>query len=64
MKYLLDTNVCIRFLNGRSPAIKQHLAAAQAEDIALSHNLILVIHNTREFSRVPNLQLADWESED
>lgn len=64
MKYLLDTNVCIRFLNGRSPAIKHHMAAVQAEDIALPHDLILVTHNTREFSRVPNLQIADWESDD
>lgn len=23
MKYLLDTNVCARFLNGRSPAIRK-----------------------------------------
>lgn len=35
MKYLLDTNTCIRYLNGRSPSIKTYLAAVQAEDIAL-----------------------------
>ena len=35
MKYLLDTNCCIRFLNGRSSSIKHHLAAVQAEDIVL-----------------------------
>lgn len=29
--------------------------------IALAHNLILVTHNTREFSRVPGLALEDWE---
>jgi tRNA(fMet)-specific endonuclease VapC len=27
---------------------------------ALSHARILVTHNTQEFSRVSNLQLADW----
>ena len=27
---------------------------------ALGHSAILVTHNTREFSRVPGLQLADW----
>lgn len=27
---------------------------------ALAHGATLVTHNTREFSRVPNLQLADW----
>jgi predicted nucleic acid-binding protein len=28
---------------------------------ALAHGLILVTHNTREFSRVPGLQLEDWQ---
>jgi tRNA(fMet)-specific endonuclease VapC len=34
------------------------LIAAQA----LSRNLILVTHNTREFSRVPGLQIDDWQA--
>jgi tRNA(fMet)-specific endonuclease VapC len=29
--------------------------------IARAHNLILVTHNTSEFSRVPGLTLEDWE---
>ncbi|MGK5093560.1 type II toxin-antitoxin system VapC family toxin [Deltaproteobacteria bacterium TL4] len=29
--------------------------------IALKNNLTLVTHNTREFSRVEDLQLEDWE---
>jgi tRNA(fMet)-specific endonuclease VapC len=29
--------------------------------IALAHNLILVTHNTAEFSRVPGLAIEDWE---
>jgi tRNA(fMet)-specific endonuclease VapC len=29
--------------------------------IAITHNLILVTHNTREFARIPNLRLEDWE---
>lgn len=28
---------------------------------ALAQGLILVTHNTREFSRVPGLQLEDWQ---
>ncbi|MBC5798175.1 type II toxin-antitoxin system VapC family toxin [Sphaerospermopsis sp. LEGE 00249] len=33
----------------------------QIAAIALSNNLILVTHNTREFQRVENLQVEDWE---
>ncbi|MGM3307539.1 type II toxin-antitoxin system tRNA(fMet)-specific endonuclease VapC [Anabaena sp. WFMT] len=33
----------------------------QIAAIALANNLILVTHNTREFSRIPELQLEDWE---
>ncbi len=33
----------------------------QIAAIALAKNLILVTHNTTEFSRVPNLQIEDWE---
>ncbi|MDB9473536.1 type II toxin-antitoxin system tRNA(fMet)-specific endonuclease VapC [Dolichospermum circinale] len=33
----------------------------QIAAIALANNLILVTHNTREFSRIPELQLQDWE---
>jgi tRNA(fMet)-specific endonuclease VapC len=29
--------------------------------IALAHRLTLVTHNTAEFSRVPGLNLADWQ---
>ncbi len=30
--------------------------------IALTHELTLVTHNTREFERVPGLGLEDWET--
>jgi tRNA(fMet)-specific endonuclease VapC len=133
MKYLLDTNVCIRYLNQKSPAIIQRLESLNTEDIAvcsivkaelfygamksnnpqttlarqqlflnrfvslvfddntalvsgqiraslakigtpigsndlqiaaiaISNNLILVTHNTREFSRVDGLKIEDWET--
>lgn len=134
MKYLLDTNVCARYLNGRSPAVRERIRATNRDDIAvcsvvkaelfygamrsnnpqktlanqqqflnlfvslpfddnvalvygeiraqltalgtpigpndfqiaaiaLAKNLILVTHNTREFSRVNGLQIEDWEEE-
>ncbi|UKP01332.1 type II toxin-antitoxin system tRNA(fMet)-specific endonuclease VapC [Nostoc sp. UHCC 0870] len=134
MRYLLDTNVCARYLNGRSLAIRERLRATNIADIAvcsvvkgelfygaiksnnpektlsrqqeflklfvslpfddsaalvygriraelsangtpigpndfqiaaiaIANNLILVTHNTREFSRVNGLQIQDWEEE-
>lgn len=33
----------------------------QIASIALEHGLVLVTRNTREFIRVPNLQVEDWE---
>jgi tRNA(fMet)-specific endonuclease VapC len=35
MTYLLDTNICIRYLNGRSESIRQHLESKQPEEIVL-----------------------------
>jgi tRNA(fMet)-specific endonuclease VapC len=134
VKYLLDTNVCARYLNGRSLLIREHLQSTNVEDIAvcsvvkaelfygamksnnpqitlarqqeflnlfvslpfddstalvygriraellasgtpigpndfqiaaiaLTHNLTLITHNTREFSRVSGLVIEDWELE-
>jgi len=35
LTYLLDTNTCIRYLNGRSPQVKSHLQSLHPEDVAL-----------------------------
>jgi tRNA(fMet)-specific endonuclease VapC len=130
--YLLDTNVCIRFLNGLAPGVLQRLQALQPVEvvvcsvvkaelfygaqrsrdparslavqirflqpyhslpfddaaadiagslraqlaekgtpigpyelqiaaIALANRCTLVTHNVREFGRVPNLAIEDWE---
>ena len=135
MKYLLDTNTCVRYLNGRSPQIRAKLPTIPIAEIALcsivkaelftgaaksnhpsatlasqqeflqlfqslpvddavaatyatiraalekagtpigpmdtliaavavTYHLILVTHNTREFSRVSGLQIEDWEAVD
>jgi tRNA(fMet)-specific endonuclease VapC len=133
MKYLLDTNTCIRIMTGRSESARSKIRTIPVQDIvipsivraelwygaaksqtpvdsrrkqdvflapyaslpfddttadlaaqvratlekqgtpigpldsliaatALAHQLILVTHNTREFSRIPNLQIDDWET--
>jgi len=36
MKYLLDTNTCIRFINGRSPNIRARMLAIDDAEIAIS----------------------------
>ena len=35
MKYLLDTNACIRYLNGRSESLRRQLSAKNPDDIVL-----------------------------
>lgn len=35
MRYLLDTNVCIRYLNGKSESISQQLGRLASEEIVL-----------------------------
>ncbi len=135
MNYLLDTNVCIGYLNGRNPAVRNRIlrvsppqifvcavvkaelfagalksqfpvrtlerqskflglfsslpfddAAAehygrirsylevrgepigpydlQIASIAITHGLILVTGNSREFSRIPSLSVENWETDD
>ncbi|MCY2977902.1 MAG: hypothetical protein NTU79_04460 [Planctomycetota bacterium] len=72
MMYLLDTNVCIRFLQGRSDNLLKRFNSVSAQDkcicsivaaaIAKANQLIVVTHNLSEFSRVPGLVCEDWES--
>lgn len=35
MKYPLDTNTCIRYINGRSPAIRRKIPTIPAQDIVI-----------------------------
>ncbi len=52
MSWLLDTNACIRYLNARSPALKERIDAASESDIVVD-----------EFARVSGLRWEDWERE-
>ncbi|MCX7085657.1 MAG: hypothetical protein NTY69_08995 [Methylococcales bacterium] len=58
MIYLLDTNVCVVYLNQPQSKVVNQLHCFQPQDIAVC---ALVTHNTREFSRVNGLKLVDWE---
>jgi len=133
MRYLLDTNTCIHYLNGTSEAIRRHVETIRPHEmvvcaivkaelfygaensqypqanlekqrafldrfvslpfddraakaygriratlkkagtpigpndlliaaIAVAHNCILVSHNTKEFERITELSLKDWEA--
>lgn len=133
MKYSLDTNTCIRYINGRSQSVRQKLPTVPAYEIivcsvvrgeliygglksqtpevslqkqmsflrpygtlsyddpaaqeygrirshleklgtpigpydmqiaaiAIVHDLIVITHNIREFSRIPWLKIEDWET--
>ena len=133
MRYLLDTNVCIRYLNGASETIRKRIEATHPREIvvcaivkaelfygaensqypqanlekqraflerfvslpfddqaaeaygriratlkktgtpigpndlliaaiAVANNCVLVSHNTKEFSRITELVLEDWEA--
>ena len=35
MRYLLDTNVCVVYLNGRSESVRDRLLATPAEEVAV-----------------------------
>jgi len=35
MKYTLDTNTCIRYINGRSPLVRQKLPTIPASEIVI-----------------------------
>lgn len=133
MKYSLDTNACIRYINGRAPKLRKKISTIPALDIvvcsivrselaygvaksqtpklsstkhkkflqpfatlpfddvtaeeygkiraylekqgtpigaydmqiaaiAIVHNLILITHNVKEFSRISWLNIEDWEA--
>lgn len=71
-RFFSQFNIC--FLDSESAMIAGNIRAElaaigtpivpydlQIAACAIARNLILVTHNTREFSRVKGLQLEDWE---
>jgi tRNA(fMet)-specific endonuclease VapC len=63
VKYILDTNVCCGEIRATlekagTPIGPYDLLIAAT---AVAKDIILVTHNTMEFSRVSGIRLEDWE---
>lgn len=58
MTYLLDTNTCIRYLNGRSPQVKARLQSLRPEDIVLCSVVKAELNYGAAQSRDPERTMA------
>ena len=58
MTYLLDTNTCIRYLNGRSPQVKSRLQSFHPEDVALCSVVKAELNYGAAKSRDPERTMA------
>jgi tRNA(fMet)-specific endonuclease VapC len=56
--YLLDTNVCIRYINGRSPSILRKMESLQPRDIAVCAVVKAELFYGAQRSRDPEQALA------
>lgn len=58
MTYLLDTNVCIRYLNGRAPGVVRQLQALRPADVAVCAVVKAELTYGARRSRDPEATLA------
>lgn len=58
MIYLLDTNVCIRYLNGRAPGVLQRLRELEPSDIAVCSVVKAELFYGAQRSQDPKRSLA------
>ncbi len=58
MTYLLDTNTCIRYLNGRSPQVRSRLQSLTPEDVVLCSVVKAELHYGAAGSRDPERTLT------
>jgi tRNA(fMet)-specific endonuclease VapC len=61
LRFLLDTNTCIRYLNGRAPAIRTHLAAVPLAEIAVCAPVKAELYYGAARSQDPARSLARQE---
>jgi tRNA(fMet)-specific endonuclease VapC len=62
MKYLLDTNTCIRHLNQRSPAIIRKLSSLSIEDVAICSIVKAEMFAGAAKSQTPQQSLAKQQA--
>lgn len=62
MKYLLDTNTCIRYINGRAPKIREHMLTVVDRDIAISTVVMGEMFAGSEKSQNPRLSRAKQDA--
>lgn len=58
MRFLLDTNTCIRYLNGRSEAIRNHIESTHPQDIVVCSIVKAELFYGAMKSRHPERNLA------
>jgi tRNA(fMet)-specific endonuclease VapC len=58
MKYLLDTNACIRYLNGRAPALVQKLSTMPIDSIVICSVVKMELYYGAMKSQTPEQTLA------
>ena len=69
MLFMLDTNVLIEIRRNNRTVLKQLLSHSPTEicysviSIALADGMTVVTHNVKEFQRIPNLLLEDWQED-
>ena len=61
MKYLLDTNTCIRYINGRAPQIRLRLHAVSRSEVAISTITIAEMFFGAAKSQTPDVSLKKQE---
>lgn len=62
MKYLLDTNTCIRYINGRAPKIRAYFSSVDDSDIAISTVTLGEMFTGSAKSEFPQLSRAKQDA--
>lgn len=62
MKYLLDTNTCIRFINGRAPKIRERFLLVSEDEIVISSISKAEMYYGSAKSQTPEISRAKQDS--